>query len=1050
MLSQDEVSMGQFQKYSAIFSDPMIMDALQREIPKINATAKNSIDRFKALQKFYDDVLPPDMIEKYRRSIAGLQESFNTAILGPETGLFGLGRKMKGLGKKINDFGQFVDQFGNVVSDVNMAVEVDLSVFDMLRDILANTAQVLMPIIENITMLWDPLRQIGLNLKDARHFTANFLKSFNQYREGIEQYAKMLGKGAGAKLLETKDLRASFASIANLFKQFGVFNTAEFKSVSKKILDPNANLGQILKGMIDTFLNSDVALKVGEFIGNLVGTVLSEVAKAMGFVTGMATGGPLAKGLISGFEGAGGSKAFVGIIQNTFALLGKLLLEVVKAAPLQTALLGGLMLLPAAISGMISAAVASCSAKMQGVTGSCGIGGGAGGRGGRGGGTSRGMAPGGAGYGNYQGRPQRYGRGGSMDRLNRMRRYKMSQVGQFGAEAAGLGYNVAGRPGSRMAKGLGGMMKGAGRMARAIPGGALAGGAIDLGLALASGENFGKAAVGAFGTVLGGAAGSIFGPAGTVIGSIAGGALADASYSAISKAFSKPSDEQVRAAGIQMQAASFQKQAADMQEAGVVGTNLFGTFKQLSERLEVLGIKGPSAEDIKTEYAYREELTKRAGQDAKALKNAVDRMVEAGVEPEKIAKFTKDLKTKADQSAKELEESNKRLQQALNRLPDTVEKALYTSLSQMSTAGISAILAQKIGQIQVPSPAFTLPSPLPPSNPYSPDYKPNSPLLKPGGGFQWQPNTSSPTGNIFRPSNWSNKPTRFAGGLGDAVASEIKNKPAGSKLIIANSSETVIPAAGGYGMLDFVETLRTGFAAVVNTYKEMQTKQNDTLKGINSTLVNNQQQTNAKFTALQAKMNTPSMPGGLGGGAAGGVDAFTPMAQRMGLTMTSGYRPGDPGWHGANRARDYSNSTGPTPQMMQFAQMLASNYGSNLKELIYTPLGFSIKNGQKVAPYAQGSHYNHVHVAYAMGLGQGVAFNSLSGAQAWEKSMVSGSVKVGSVTGNSAEGFGGGTSVTNNITIHQQPGQDADELASLVAIKIGEAVADARSASIFV
>ena len=42
------------------------------------------------------------------------------------------------------------------------------------------------------------------------------------------------------------------------------------------------------------------------------------------------------------------------------------------------------------------------------------------------------------------------------------------------------------------------------------------------------------------------------------------------------------------------------------------------------------------------------------------------------------------------------------------------------------------------------------------------------------------------------------------------------------------------------------------------------------------------------------------------------------------------------------------------------------------------------------------------------------------------------------------------TIVDASFTINQQPGQDAEELASLVAIKLGEAVADARSASLFV
>jgi hypothetical protein len=289
---------------------------------------------------------------------------------------------------------------------------------------------------------------------------------------------------------------------------------------------------------------------------------------------------------------------------------------------------------------------------------------------------------------------------------------------------------------------------------------------------------------------------------------------------------------------------------------------------------------------------------------------------------------------------------------------------------------------------------------------------------------------------------------RYAGALGDAVASEMKHKPAGSSLVVANSSETVIPAAGGHGMLDFVETLRAGFSAMIATYKETQTRQDNTLKAIKNTLVSNQMQTNARLQKLETKFTSPSMPGGLGGAAAGGVDAFTPIAQRMGLSMTSGYRPGDSGWHGANRARDFSNGSGPTPQMMQFAQYMASTYGANLKELIYTPLGFSIKNGQKVAPYAQGAHNNHVHVAYALGPEQGRMFNSLSAAQGWEQSMVPGSVKVASITGNSGEGFGE-TNVTNNMTITQQPGEDGEALANRVATLFFDAVSNARSSSIF-
>jgi hypothetical protein len=124
--------------------------------------------------------------------------------------------------------------------------------------------------------------------------------------------------------------------------------------------------------------------------------------------------------------------------------------------------------------------------------------------------------------------------------------------------------------------------------------------------------------------------------------------------------------------------------------------------------------------------------------------------------------------------------------------------------------------------------------------------------------------------------------------------------------------------------------------------------------------------------------------------------------------------------------------------MMQFAYYMASNYGSNLKELIYTPLGFSIKNGQRVAPYAQSGHYNHVHVAYAYGRNSPAFFSRQRDAIAWEKAMMPGGARVASVTANSSEGFG--TTIQAPITIYQQPGQDSEELARIVVARLGMAV----------
>ena len=114
--------------------------------------------------------------------------------------------------------------------------------------------------------------------------------------------------------------------------------------------------------------------------------------------------------------------------------------------------------------------------------------------------------------------------------------------------------------------------------------------------------------------------------------------------------------------------------------------------------------------------------------------------------------------------------------------------------------------------------------------------------------------------------------------------------------------------------------------------------------------------------------------GPLGTGSISNVDQFTPLAKKFGLTLTSSYRPGDPGYHGKNRARDYSNDAvgNGTPQQLAFAKELASKYGSSLSQLIYTPLGYGIANKKKVGldywgPGTNAQHYHHVHVAYERG-----------------------------------------------------------------------------------
>ena len=58
--------------------------------------------------------------------------------------------------------------------------------------------------------------------------------------------------------------------------------------------------------------------------------------------------------------------------------------------------------------------------------------------------------------------------------------------------------------------------------------------------------------------------------------------------------------------------------------------------------------------------------------------------------------------------------------------------------------------------------------------------------------------------------------------------------------------------------------------------------------------------------------------------------------------------------------------------MLAFARYMASTYSKRLLELIYTPLGFGVKNGGTVPNKFWGSavladHYDHVHVAMEKG-----------------------------------------------------------------------------------
>ena len=350
LLSEDQVSVGKFQRYASVFSDPAVADALQRNVAKINATAMGSVERYKVIQKVLDEIVTPELIEKLRTSVDGVYQGLKSMIFDPDTGLFGLGRNFKKFGKRINQYGQYIDKAGKVVEDISLAADEDLSIFEIIRDVFSNLGQALMPLVEVLPQVFDPLKSVANVLMDARHYAAEFNRTFNQYREGLKALSKVKGNEF---LKDTLDVRASLGAINNLFAEFGIISEGEFLQTAKMLKSKDLDIGAAVSDMIDKFFDSNLAETIGEFIGRLVGTVISQIAKMTGFLADKVGGNKLASGFAKGFEAAGGPAAFTAIFKDVFKLMFEGLKFVMKALPWQAyALMAAALVIPAAISGI--------------------------------------------------------------------------------------------------------------------------------------------------------------------------------------------------------------------------------------------------------------------------------------------------------------------------------------------------------------------------------------------------------------------------------------------------------------------------------------------------------------------------------------------------------------------------------------------------------------------------------------------------------------------------------------------------------------------------
>lgn len=146
------------------------------------------------------------------------------------------------------------------------------------------------------------------------------------------------------------------------------------------------------------------------------------------------------------------------------------------------------------------------------------------------------------------------------------------------------------------------------------------------------------------------------------------------------------------------------------------------------------------------------------------------------------------------------------------------------------------------------------------------------------------------------------------------------------------------------------------FRAVYERSKETEQRRKDAAEGF--------------YQQYKGKTYIPlTSPGSLGN-ERGSLFAAKQLAESMGVPLYSHIRKDNPkSYHYDGRAMDFSNDSvgNGTPQQLALAKELVKRYGSTAKEIFYTPLGFSIKDGKKVPPIAAAGHYNHVHVAFEKG-----------------------------------------------------------------------------------
>ena len=1028
MLNADKVNVGSLKnKFAALKKNPLVSGALEKYEKEMNKGAAGSAERYTAMIKAFEQAFPAEVLDAMTNSADGIIQGMKSSIFNPDIGLLGLGRKMK-------------VSFAGLNRQMGPAME-ELSVFDMFLKIFKAFGMVVSPILAELPKIIEVMDPLISPLKDFFVKAENTISNF-----------KGATKMFGDMNLSFPAFRASLLSIGKLAKSMGG-DEKEFGKLEKMLTSGNLNLGQALQQAFKVLFSSNALKEFGQAIGKALGSFLSMLAGLATKGGSMVDQSGLMSGFLKGWQDSGGTKAIMELVKTIITTVVKALVgataDIVRTDPISAALIGTIFIAPIrnAVLGMLK----NMGKNISGSVSSAGRG--------LGGGMADDVVGGGAGQmGNmFAGR-----RGKAYGRLMRM---KGRGVAGAAGSAMAAGYGGMGKPGMRLFTKLEGTV---GRLGKYVGKGNIAMGAVDAALRMASGESAGSAIGGAaattIGSVIGGTLGSALGPIGTMIGATAGGMIGDKLFTVVSSSFGQNAADQRIAAAMQLQAAAQQKQASQLTKGGGDQTFLYGEGANLSKRLDEMGAgASKAAQSFKYFYTLREANAKSAALAADTLNTKINELRQQGIPPDLIAKMVKPLQVQADTEAAKLKASQDKLRSAFEKLPASLQDALVKNVSNMPMSAVESAWANKInglsldmtGSINIGS--GQIPGMFPGGKPPTPGAKPTFSMLpgaKKGAAPTPAPKAAAPKynlGGVFH--NADGSPGQKHGSLGSAIASELANKPSGSSLVIANSSETIIPAAGGSPGASMDALISATYGAASRTASAFQSG----FQSFGQKVLTGQMQTTAMLktismqnTALMTKMTAVAAAGGLGGSKAGGgapmaggnIVAVGKQLLARGLQVGmnpnfqygKGFLPQGGGYIGKHAPNSYHYSGRALDVSGSNAQLdaaYASLKGTNPKELIWRAPG----------------HYDHLHVAYAMGSGNPAFFNSASSADKWESMMAGKSPIVSSVRAQAHEMKGGTMTVNAPITIHQQPGQDSDQLASLVAIKLTQAVNQLRYSS---